>query len=172
MELYSVNKLIAEARRLAAEYRRTTGKSLGLSSEIARHDAAHLLGLDLVPEAEATGYDALGRGRWQGLRVQIKGRTIFDEGKTGQRIGQLNLNGDWDRVVLVLMDEDYEPFEIHEADRDALEQALEAAAGSKRSKRGALSVAKFKVIGRLVWSRENGPEDDGYWDNTRAVRES
>jgi len=36
---------------------------------------------------------------------------------------------------------------------------------SRRSRRGPLSVARFKAIGRLVWSRANGLEDDGYWEN-------
>lgn len=44
--LYSVEKLISEARTLAADYRNATGKTLALSSEIALHDAITLLELD------------------------------------------------------------------------------------------------------------------------------
>jgi hypothetical protein len=165
MELYSLDKLIAEARRLAAEYRRATGKSLGLTSEIARYDAAHLLGLELVAAQEGVGYDALGRGRWEGLRVQIKGRAIFEEGRPGQRLGQVKTSQDWDLIMLVLMDESFEPYEIYEADRRAVVEAVDESRESKRSRRGAMSVARFKAVGRLVWSRANGLEDDGYWDN-------
>lgn len=165
MTLYSVDKLIAEARRLAADYRRATGKALpGISSEIAENDAARLLNLELVKD-ETLGYDALGQGPRAGKRIQIKSRTIFDEAKSGQRIGQLKTGQDWDSVLLVLMDENYEPFEIYEAEREALLEAVVAAETSKRAKRGALSVAKFKIISQLVWTREQGEIVDDVWDN-------
>lgn len=78
MSLYSVDKLISEARRIAAEYRRATGKPLGISAEIARYDACSYL--DLEPHEDAVGYDAMGvTGEREGLRFQIKGRAIFDE---------------------------------------------------------------------------------------------
>ncbi len=164
MGIYSVDKLISEARRLAVEYRRATGKPLpGISGEIAEHDAARLLNLEIC-ENRPGGYDAVGRGRREGRRVQIKGRAIFDEGKTGQRVGQLKLDQDWDSVVLVLMDESYEPYEIYEADREDILDAIDGA-GSRRKKRGAMSVARFKIISRLVWTREEGEIDDEIWDN-------
>ncbi len=169
MSVYSVDKLITQARKLAAEYRKATGQSLGVSAEIARHDVARLLDLELLPPDAPGGFDALGKGRWEGKRIQIKGRAIFDERKSGQRLGQLKLNQDWDLVMLVLMDEDFEPQEIYEANRDDIEDVLDGSSASKRSKRGAVSVARFKIIGRLLWTRENGLEDDGYWDNTASL---
>jgi hypothetical protein len=164
--VHAVDKLIAEARRLAAEYRRATGKPLpGISGEIAENDAARLLDLELVKD-ETLGYDAVGRsGERRGRRIQIKSRTIFDDTKGGHRIGQLKTGQDWDSVLLVLMDEDYEPFEIYEAERDALLEAVAESEGSRRAKRGLLSVAKFKAIGRLVWTREEGAIGDELWDN-------
>ena len=33
-----------------------------------------------------------------------------------------------------------------------------------RSKRGAMSVARFKIVGELVWDRVSG-RSDGVWDN-------
>jgi hypothetical protein len=184
MEFYSVDKLIAEARRLAAAYRRTTGRPLaGVSAEICQHDAARLLDLELC-QPPVSGYDAVGRGARAGKRIQIKGRAIFDEGKGGQRIGQLKVEQEWDSVVLVLMNEDFEPFEIHEAERadilDDLNRSLNKSlnrspgespdrsqdiSGSRRSKRGAMSVARFKNLGRLVWARETGAVNDEVWDN-------
>ncbi len=169
MSVYSVDKLITQARKLAAEYRKATGQSLGVSAEIARHDVARLLDLELLPPDAPGGFDALGKGRWEGKRIQIKGRAIFDERKSGQRLGQLKLNQDWDLVMLVLMDEDFEPQEIYEANRDDIEDVLDGSSASKRSKRGAVSVARFKIIGRLVWTQENGLEDDGCWDNTASL---
>lgn len=164
MTVYAQEKLIAQARQLAAEYRRAVGKPLpGISSEIAEFDAMRLLGL--VPRSasgEEAGHNAIDPARG-GKRIQIKARTIFDEDKGGQRVGQLKLGLDWDSVVLVLMDENYEPYEIYEADRADLEEYA-AQSGSRRARRGALSVARFKIIGRLVWDRVRG-RDPEVWDN-------
>jgi hypothetical protein len=162
--LYQVDKLMSEARRLAREYRQAMGKPLaGISAELAVHDAIRLMELDAVPVGTA-GYDAVGRGQREGKRIQIKGRTIFDESKGGQRIGQLKGEQPWDSVMLVLMDQNYEPVEIYEAQRDEVLEAMDKTSNN-RSKRGAVSVAKFKIIGRLVWTREEGIEKDEVWDN-------
>lgn len=160
MAVYSVDKLIAEARRLSAEYRKATGRPLGgVSGEVAEYDAARFMDLQIC-DPKPGGYDAIGRGTRAGKRIQIKGRAIFDEGKPGQRIGQLKIEQPWDSVMLVLMDENLEAYEIYEAEREDVMQAVEESNISNRSKRGAMSVAKFKVISRLVWTRENGVEED------------
>ena len=161
MALYAEDKLITQARQLAAEYRRAMGKPLpGVSNEIALHDAIRLL--ELVPVADAGGFDAVDPGR-EDKRIQIKSRTIFDESKSGQRIGQIKVDKPWDSVLLVLMDEEYEPYEIYEAERDELLEYMDQSSSS-RAKRGALSVARFKIIGRLAWTREDGLESE-VWDN-------
>lgn len=169
MSVYSVDKLISEARRVAAEYRRATGKTLGgVSGEIAENDAARLLNLELCKEKQG-GYDAVGKGKREGRKVQIKGRAIFDESKSGQRIGQLKIDQEWDSVVLVLMDENFEPMEIYEAERDVILEAMDETRESKRSKRGAMSVARFKNIAQLVWTPQEGEIDDEVWDNQGNV---
>ena len=146
---YAPDKLIAQARALAAEYRRAMGKPLpGVSTEIAEHDAVRLLGLE--PSAQAAGgWDAVDPAT--GERIQIKSRTIFDESKGGERMGQLKLNQEWDAVVLVLMDEDYEPYEIYRATREELSEYADSSSAN-RAKRGAMSVARFKAIAKRVWS--------------------
>ncbi len=165
MSLYTVDKLMSEARRLAVEYRTATGKPLpGVSGELANYDAARLLNLEIVKD-QPGGYDAIGKGAREGKRVQIKGRTIFDDKKSGQRVGQLKLDQVWDTVVLVLMDEHFEPSEIYEASREDILDSLEDPGASKRSKRGAMSVARFKAIAHLAWCREEGAVDDEIWDN-------
>lgn len=162
MSVYSVDKLMAQTRKLAADYRKATGQPLPLTVEIANFDAARLLDLKLL-QPPPGGYDAIGQsGEREGLRYQIKGRAIFDENKSGQRIGQLKLEQDWDAVLLVLLDEEYQPFAIHEADRCCLEQAL---AESPSNKRGAMSVARFRIISEQVWTREDGVIEDEIWDN-------
>lgn len=165
MSVYAIDKLIAEARRLASEYHKTTGKPLaGVSAEIAEYDAARLLGLEIC-SPKVAGYDAIGNGPRDGKRVQIKGRTIFDESKKGQRIGQIKTEQPWDSVVLVLMDEQHEPYAIYEAQREDLAAELEKDKSSKRSNRGAMSVAKFKHLSRLVWTREEGLVENEIWTN-------
>ena len=155
MTVYSLDKLITETRRLAAEFRRTTGQSLPVSGEIARHDAARLLDLTLC-ETRNGGVDALGKGKREGQRIQIKSRILTQDTKSGTRLGQLNTNGDWNTLLLVIMDDEYEPCEIFEASREDITGEIGESAGNKRSKRGALSVAKFKNISWLVWTRETG----------------
>jgi len=153
--IYSIDKLITETRRLATEFRRSTGQSLPVSGEIARYDAARLLGLTLCDQRTG-GVDAIGNDQREGQRIQIKSRVITTDKKTGARIGQLNPNGEWDTVLLVIMDQDYEPCEIYEATREEVQEAMSGS--SNRSGRGALSVAKFRIISWLVWTRETGLE--------------
>ncbi len=156
MSIYDVSKLIAETRRLAADYKRATGTSLAVSSEIAKHDACDLLQLKPADAETEGGFDAIGEfADWQDWKIQIKGRAIFDESKSGQRIGQLKLDKRWDAVVLVLMNEDFETQEIYMAKRDEVEQEL-AELDSKRQNRGAMTIARFKHLARLVWTPQDG----------------
>ncbi len=162
MNIYAEEKLISQARQLAADYRRTMGKPLpGISNEIAMHDAIRLL--ELVPADQTTGgYDAVDPKR-ENKRIQIKSRTIFDDNVGSQRLGQIKIDQDWDSVVLVLMDEDYEPTEIYEAERDDLLEYV-GKSSSSRAKRGILSISRFRIISRLAWTREDGLESE-VWDN-------
>jgi len=164
MEVYNLDRLMAQTRALAAEYRRATGKTLPVTTELAVHDAIRLLELEPAPAA-AAGYDAIQRESGRRHKVLIKGRAIFDPGKRRQRIGQLNLAADWDRLVLVLLDERYEPTEIYRLERAIIEQLEARLNASRRARRGLLSVARARSIGDLCWSAERGREDDGYWEN-------
>ena len=56
--------------------------------------------------------------------------------------------------MLVLMNDDYMPIEIFEATRHDIFDNLNDNSG--RMKRGAMSVAKFRNIGTLVWTQEEG----------------
>jgi hypothetical protein len=156
MSLYSYDKLIEETRKLAAEFRRTTGTMLPVSGEIARHDVSRQLDLELNQEQSA-GFDAIGRNEREGLRIQIKSRVVGDSVKPGHRIGQLNTDGNWDLVILSLMDDEFEPLEMYQVSREEIIEAVQDA-NTQRKKRGALSVAKFKIIGKLVWTKELGVE--------------
>lgn len=167
MDIYSIEKLMHETRQLAAKYRQTTGNTLPVTTEIARFDAARALDLSLIDDANSH-IDAVGRsGERADKRFIIKGRAIFDTSRASPRIGQLNPQQDWDLVVLVLFDENYEVDEIFEASWEAIADALDTKRDSNRKKRGAMSIAQFKIIGQRVWSRENGPEQD-VWDNQES----
>ena len=142
---YSMSKLTEEARKLAADYRRATGKTLPLSPEIAVNDAIRLLGL---APSQDEGYDAVYESDGNLRKVVVKGRAIFDESKSAQRIGQLKLDKAWDEALLVLMDEDYETTEIYRAERSKMDEVL---AEKPANKRGAMTVKQFKIIATKVW---------------------
>ncbi|WP_198266447.1 hypothetical protein [sulfur-oxidizing endosymbiont of Gigantopelta aegis] len=110
--------------------------------------------LHLAPAADQIGYEAIGTeqsGDLQGDKIQIKGRTIFSDAKNTHRIGQLKIEQDWDSVVLVLLNDDYEPFEIYEIDRATLSENV-IDKQSKKAKKGAMTLARFKKIATLAWS--------------------
>ena len=155
MAVYSIDKLIEETRRLAAEFRRTTGTMLPVSGEIARYDVSHMLELKLNAE-QNTGYDAIGTGAREGLKVQIKGRVVGDTVKPSHRVGQFRTEADWDLLIVSLMDDDFKAMEMYQATRDEIIDALNP--DSKRNKRGAISIAKFKIISELVWTQETGTD--------------
>lgn len=164
MSVYSVDKLMSEARKIAADYRRATGKSLGIGNEIAKNDACNFLDLEPIND-NTSSFDAIGKGERKGLKILIKGRAIFDQKKSGARIGQLKVDQDWDLLVLVLMNEDFDAYEIYEISRDEAITEIDKAAQSKRSKRGAMSISRFKIISHLVWTKEQGNIDEEIWDN-------
>ncbi len=145
-----VMEVLGEAKKLAQEYRALTGKPLGITGEVAEYEAARLLGVTLTPARQA-GYDAVRES--DGRTFQIKGRCILPGCKPGQRLGSIDVAKPFDAVLLVLLDENFDAFEIHEADRAAVIAALSAPGSKARNERGALAVSKFKSIGQEVWRR-------------------
>ena len=151
LDLEEIGKVIRAAKKAAKRYYQLTGRPLGITGEVAEYEAAQKLELDLAKVRQA-GYDAT---RKDGSKVQIKGRRILSDSNPGQRVGRINLDKEWDVVVLVLLDEDFEPIEIYEAQRPKITAALQAPGSKSRNERGALSVSKFKSIaGKPVWPRD------------------
>jgi hypothetical protein len=142
--------ILGEAKMLAREYRELTAKPLGITGEVAEYEAARVLGVTLTAARNA-GYDAVDGG---GRRLQIKGRCMLPGCKPGQRIGSIDRKKEFDAVLLVLLDENLDSFAIYEADREDVVAALQAPGSKARNERGALSVSKFRAIGRLVWKRD------------------
>lgn len=163
MTVFSIDKLMQETRRLAAQYRQSTGQTLPISGELARYDAARLLALVPLP-TPLKGVDFKGvEGPLAEQLIQVKSRVIFDENKSGYRIGQLNLGGDWQICALVLYEANYEPYAIYIATQADIAESLEKRRASNT--RGQMSLAQFKHLSTLVWTLENGLEWDDLWSN-------
>lgn len=147
-----IMEVLSQAKKLAQEYRSLTGKPLGITGEVAEYEAARLLGVELTPARQA-GYDALEHAAGHSRRLQIKGRCMLPGCKPGQRVGSIDITKDWDAVLLVLLDENFEALEMYEAERPAVLAALSAPGSKARNERGALAVTKFKAIAKLRWKR-------------------
>lgn len=144
--------ILRDVKRLAQEYRRLTGKPLGITGEVAESEAARILGLELS-QARQAGYDAVEKKDGTERHLQVKGRCLPENFNPGQRVGSIRDEKEWDAVLLVLLDQNFDAFEIWEAERPALVAALTSPGSKARNERGALSISKFKSIGRLRWKR-------------------
>ena len=114
-----------------------------MTGEVAEYEAARILGVELTAARQA-GYDEL----------QIKGRCLQENCKPGQRLGSIRTEHDWDAVLMVLLDYEFNATDIYEAQRAQVEAALMAPGSKARNVRGALRVSKFKSIGKLRWQRD------------------
>lgn len=146
-----IDELLTTARELARQYRELTGKPLGITGEVAEFEAARLLGLQLAP-ARQDGYDDTETVCSITRRLQIKGRCLAPGANRGQRIGTIQSDKPWDAVLLVLLDLEYRATAIWEADRESVLTALAVPGSKARNERGALSIAKFKQIGKVRWA--------------------
>lgn len=153
MSAKRIMEILHDAKKLAQEYRALTGKPPGVTGEIAEYEAARILHLELTPARQAS-YDATEQTSGPIRHLQVKGRCILPNAKPGQRIGAIDIKKDFDAVLLVLLDDHFDAFEIYEAERDAVIAALTAPGSRARNERGALAVSRFKAIGKLRWRRE------------------
>lgn len=149
----NVERILAEVKRLAIRYHDLTGKPLGVTGEIAEYEAARILGLELC-EARSPGYDAVRRKSRGCDRIQIKGRRPSKGLHTG-RMGGINLSKEFDTVMLVLLDQNFDAAEIWEATRPRVEKLLQAPGSKARNERGAPSVRQFINIAKCVWRRDS-----------------
>lgn len=146
-DVEEIGRILKRARKAAVDYYRLTGKPLGITGEIGEYEAADRLGLTLA-EARKAGYDATDR---RGKKIQIKSRCIPRNRKlTGQRLGSIRLEHDWDVVLLVLLDETFKPTAMYEAKRAEIKAALKKT-NSRARARGALAVTEFIRLGKRVW---------------------
>lgn len=154
MSVDSTFAILAEAKKLAQRYRALTGKPLGITGEVAEYEAARILGVELTPARQA-GYDAVEIRDGQPFRLQIKGRCVLEGSKRSQRIGSIDIQKEFDAVLLVLLDGDFEATAIYEASREAVIAALTTPGSKSRNERWALGIPKFKSIGTARWLRKD-----------------
>ncbi len=151
--LLKVGNLLKKVRALAIAYYKETGKPLGVTGEIAEYEAAKLLSLELA-SAREPGFDAVRKKGVIVERIQIKGRRLVVGSKNSGRVPSINLKKDWDSVMLVLLNDAYQPTAIYEATRRRITTALMAPGSKARNERGALSISKFRAIGKKIWSQK------------------
>lgn len=141
--------LIAEAKVLARRYRDLTGRPLGITGEVGEYEAARLLKLELAPVRQP-GYDLVRRTKHGPQHLQLKARCV--EHATAQgRLGSIDIDKEWDAVVLILMDIDFEPLAIYEADRATVLGAIVKPGSKSRNVRHALSISQFRAIAKKLW---------------------
>ena len=151
MSLEKIENIITQVKQLSKQYRALTGKPLGITGEVAEFSAAKILGLTLCT-ARQPGYDAVKYENGKEIKVQIKGRCVLTKPYGMLKVGRLDFQQDWDIVLLVLLNDDFEVISIFEAKKDKIKAALDAPGSTARNVRGQLSISKFKSIGREIWS--------------------
>jgi hypothetical protein len=144
-----VMAILADAKRLAQEYRALTGKPLGITGEVAEFEAARILGVELTPARQA-GHDAVEHVNGTTRRLQVKGRCRL-EGFKAQPAPWVDK--DCTRMGSRVDGDPRPAVEIYEAERPAVVAALTVPGSKARNEAGAMAVSKFKAIGRLRWRR-------------------
>jgi len=151
-EFKALEGVIYSAKLAAIEYRKLTGKPLGITAEVAEYEAAKHLKCTLMPP-RTPGYDLID---CDGKKVQVKGRVIYN--KKSQKvptIGESTEKKPWSYVVLVLLDENYNAFEIYKLENEKLEHYLAQPRLNGSSRDRSASVRKFKLWSGLpIWQRK------------------
>ena len=147
-----IMEILREVKKLGQENRSLTGKPLGITGEGAEFEAARILTLQLTTARQA-GYDAIELSNSSRRKLQIKGRCVLEDSKRSQRVGRIKVDAEFDAVLLVLLDQNFDATVIYEADRGPVIAALIAPGSKARNEKGALAVSKFKAISRVRWKR-------------------
>jgi len=148
--LAAATEIIRKVKPLAARYHKLTGRPLGVTGEIAEYEVIRLLNLECCIVRQS-GYDALRKKGRMKEKVQIKGRVLQHDSKPGQRLGSIRLDKEWDYVMLVMFDANFNPQVIYQAKRKEIEEELVKPGSKARNIRGQLSVSKFKSISQIIW---------------------
>lgn len=119
---------------------------------MAEFEAARLLGLELTAARQA-GYDATEVCDGATWRVQIKGRCVPSLREAKGRLGAIDITKEFDSVMLVLLDFEFEALAIYEAPRAAVVERLSKPGSKARNERFSLGIPQFKSIAKVRWQR-------------------
>lgn len=142
-----VEALLKEAKTLAIQYRNLSGKSLGITAEVAEFEASQKLKCSICP-ARTAGHDLID---CEGLKVQVKGRVIPDN--RSHRVPNIlknTLEKPWDYVVLVLFDDQYNVTGFYKADERTVEEELNKERPKGGQKRRDMPVSDFIAIATKI----------------------
>ena len=149
LDVVRLGLVLKQAKNVAIQFHKLTGRHLGITGEIAEYEAARILKLTLAKKQQA-GFDAFRVSGKKRERIQIKGKQLTST-NPGQKLGKLDPAKAWDSVVLVLLNEAYEPIEIYESKRRKVIAELQKPGSKARNERGQLSLGTFKKIAKQVW---------------------
>ena len=152
MSEHEVIEILRDAKVLARRHRALTGKPLGITGEVAEYEAARILGVKLTPARQAS-YDATEIVNGVERHLQIKGRCLFADSSPSQRLSKIDIWKEWDAVLVVLVDERFDAYEIYEAELEPVIAAILAPGSKARNERWALALNQFTRIARLRWKR-------------------
>lgn len=143
-----VQQIIEEAKALAIRYKKLTGKPLGITGEIGEFTAAILLNIELCGARQA-GYDGIRNGT---EKIQIKSRCA--DKLTSGKLGKISGKHEFDYLVFVWLDEQFEPKAIYEANRKDVFAELNKLDSAAKIERGQLSARKLISISKVIWKAE------------------
>jgi len=98
VDLHKIGDILSKAKILAKEYKKLTGKPLGITSEVAEYEAARLLNLQLSA-ARQPGYDAVRIEGNKITKIQIKGKVVPAFPTLKGRTGQIKFQHEWDAAI-------------------------------------------------------------------------
>lgn len=148
-------EILTSVKALAKEYYDLTGRPLGVTGEMAEFEAHRRLQVELTPVRQP-GYDAIERVGGEVRRLQIKGRCLQPNRDRSPRVGRIDVEHEWDRLLMVLMDQNFDATEIVEATRASVQEELERPGSKARNERHSLSVSKVRTIGLQRWPPKPG----------------
>jgi hypothetical protein len=150
-QLATLSTIMEQAIDAAQRYYALTGKPLGITGEVGEFLAAKILGLELMPP-RTEGFDAIDAN--SNDRFEIKSRCLdLTKHLAGQRLSRINLEYEWDYLLMLLMDQSFKPLEIYRAGRAEVEAAIRAPGSKARNERHALPISKIKSIGDASLAR-------------------
>lgn len=132
-EIYN---MALKAIKVAVEYEKLIGRSLGITGEIGEILACRKLGLKLLQDPISAGYDAVDKS--EKSTYQIKTRRIRGENFSGVT-GRFSEH-DFDYAALLILDRNYKPLKLCQANYVRIKPILE------KRKRKNLTIKKFISI--------------------------